>query len=83
MILFVRLLIACSNLGATQLDLTGSANLSTHGANSLFIDKKTISPRVLLQAFSVALTSDNGPSVSNLDHVSLNGLVCKRRPTRN
>ena len=84
MILFVRLLIACSNLGATQLDLTGSENLSTNGANSLCIHKKTISAPVLLQAFSVALTSDSyGPSVSNLEHLSLNGLVCKRRPTRN
>jgi hypothetical protein len=83
-ILFVRLLIACSNLGATQLDLTGSANLSTNEANSLFIDKKTISPPVLLQAFSVALTSASyGPSVSNLEHLSLNRLVCKRSPTCN
>jgi hypothetical protein len=44
----------------------------------LFIDKKTISPPVLLQAFSVALTNDSyGPNASNLEHLSLNGRVCK------
>ena len=66
MILFVRLLIVCSNLGATHLDLAGFRESFYQCANSLFIDKKTISPPVVLQAFSVALTNDSyGPSVSN------------------
>jgi hypothetical protein len=65
-ILFVRLLIVCSNLGATHLDLAGFRESFYQCANSLFIDKKTISPPVVLQAFSVALTNDSyGPSVSN------------------
>jgi hypothetical protein len=79
-ILFVRLLIACSNLGAIP-DLAGLRESFYQRANCLFIDKKTISPPVPLQAFSVALT--NHSYVSNLEHLVLNGLVCNRGPIRN